>query len=114
MDSPSQPARKVPLRRRWHVPGGHMLLSLSLAALVAAAPQGGFVGHLPEGVPGLERWNKASGSAQLENGASIDYELYYDSGRADYELIRYRISGWDGGGGPPYSSNEKMQWQVHV
>lgn len=108
-------ARDVTGRRRWRFAGGHALFSAALVVLVAAAPpEGLFVRHLPEGVPDLKRWTKASGAADLSDGTRLEYELYYDPGRADYEVIRYRLSGWDGGEGGPYSANERMQWQAKL
>ena len=91
-----------------------MFTAAFVALVAAAAPAGGFVKHLPEGVPDLARWSKASGSAEVEQGTSLEYELYYDPRRANYEVIRYRLSGWNGGGEGPYSANERLQWQSQV
>ena len=90
----------------------HALFSGALVALLAASPpELTFTRELPPGVPELARWSKSSGS--VEDGASsLKYELYYDPNRANYEVIRYRITGWNGGQGPAYSSNERLQWQA--
>jgi hypothetical protein len=81
-----------------------------------AAPPGREVAHLlPPGVPDVSRWEKSSGSAEMdERKALMQYELYLNpGGSAGYEVIRYRIVGWeDGRGGPPYSSSERLQWQA--
>lgn len=93
--------------------GGHVFSSGALVVLLAAGPPGmRFVTHLPPVVPDLGQWTKASGSLELENSAgTLQYELYYSPSRSNYEVIRYRISGWSGGG-QPYSSNERLQWQA--
>ena len=70
-----------------------------------------FTTELPPGVPELDRWTKASGSAEME-GTLLQYELYYNPGRADYEVIRYRLTGRSAQDGEPYSPNERMQWQA--
>jgi hypothetical protein len=115
VNGPAPGLPRVRHRRPWRVAGGHALFTAAFVALVAsAAPAGGFVDHLPEGVPDLGRLSKASGSAELENGTSLEYELYYDTRRGNYEIIRYRVSGWDGGGEGPYSANERLQWQAQV
>jgi hypothetical protein len=87
-----------------------------LSLLLALVAQGGprslpFNNDLPAEVPPLSRWSKASGSAPLE-GAFLQYELYYQPSRADYEVIRYRLTGWSGGGSGPYSGDERLQWQA--
>lgn len=89
----------------------HILFSVTLVALLAASPPDtGFSKDLPPGVPDLGRWSKSSGS--MEDGTrSMQYELYYSPSRANYEVIRYRITGWSNGG-TAYSSNERLQWQV--
>jgi hypothetical protein len=72
-----------------------------------------FTTLMPAEMPPLSRWTKASGGAPLDNGATyLQYELYYDPGRADYEVIRYRLTGWDGDAAGPYSSDERLQWQA--
>jgi hypothetical protein len=92
---------------------GHVIFAGALVALLAASPpETGFTKVLPPGVPDLGRWSKSSGSAETEDGTSLQYELYYHANRSNYEVIRYRVTGWKGGGGPPYSSNERLQWQV--
>ena len=64
-------------------------------------------------MPDLAAFSKASGSVELEDGkGTLRYELYYKPNRSEYEVIRYRLVGWDGGGGPSYSSNERLQWQA--
>ena len=90
----------------------HALFSGVLVALAA----GGlgplpFTTELPPEVPALSRWNKASGSAEID-GTLLQYELYYNNGRAYYEVIRYRFTGAGMAGGQPYSSNERLQWQA--
>ena len=100
--------------RGWRVPHAHALFSGALVVLVAAAPANlPFARHVPPEVPDLSRLNKSSGSAEMEDGrVSLQYELYFDAGRSNYEIIRYRLTGWDGGGDGPYSSNERLQWQA--
>lgn len=116
MTRDAQPGPFLRRRSPWRLAGGHVLLSAVFVGVLAAAPPGGgFVRHLPEGVPDLARFSKASGSAEMENGSTLEYELYYQAHRGNYEIIRYRLSGWDGGGsGAPYSTNERLQWQAQV
>lgn len=104
----------VPRRARG-LAGGHVLFSGVFVVLVAASPAAQFTKHLPQGVPDLAGFSKASGSAELDNGGSLEYELYYRPDRANYEIIRYRVTGVaDGGDGRPYSPNERLQWQAQV
>lgn len=108
------PPPAAPLSR-WRLPGGHVLCATVLVSLVAAPEETRFTTELPGDVPNVSLWTKVSGSAELADGtASVQYEMYVNpAGSGGYELIRYRITGWDGGrGGPPYSSNERLQWQA--
>jgi hypothetical protein len=91
-----------------------VLFAGALVALLAASPPPAtsFTRELPPGVPDLGRWSKASGTAETEDGKALQYELFYDPHRSNYEVIRYRVTGWDGGGGPAYTSNERLQWQA--
>ena len=70
-----------------------------------------FTKELPPGVPHLSRWTKASGSEELD-GKLLQYELYFNPGRSDYEVIRYRLTGGIAADGQPYSANERLQWQA--
>ena len=115
VNPPVQLARTRRGGRRWRLSGGHVLSSCALVLLVTPPPPTPFASHLPAEVPDLGRWDKASGSAELRDGTFLEYELYFDPARAGYELIRYRLSGWDGGeDGPPYSANERLQWQAQL
>jgi hypothetical protein len=101
-------------RLRWLLPGGHVFSSVVLVALASAklaARELPFAAVLPQGVTALSRLVKASGSAELDGGATfLQYELYYEPGRANYEVIRYRLTGWHWDPAGPYSSNERLQW----
>lgn len=92
---------------------GWMFALLMMAPAAAAGGQG-FVAELPEGVPNPAGWEKVSGSAELDTGAAVSYEFYvHPHRRARYEVIRYRVEGWeDGRGGAPYRSTERLQWQA--
>jgi hypothetical protein len=85
-----------------------------LMALAAGGPRAlPFTNELPAEVPPLTRWQKASGSSPLDGGATfMQYELYYDPGRSDYEVIRYRLTGWSGDAAGPYTEHERLQWQA--
>ncbi len=98
----------------WRLAQRHALFSSALIVLLAAAPATlPFARNLPPEVPDLSRLTRSSGSAEMEEGrVSLQYELYFDPGRSNYEIIRYRLAGWDGGGDGPYSSNERLQWQA--
>ena len=88
---------------------------LVLAAAAALPVAQGFALHLPAELPDLSAWQKVSGSAALTDGsASVTYEFYVNPTRAArYDVIRYRIVGWDGGpGGSPYRPTERLQWQA--
>jgi hypothetical protein len=102
--------------RAWRLPGGHSLgIGAFVLVVAAAADTLPFASHLPDAMPDVSHWTKVSGSAELDDGtAAMQYELYVNpGGSAAYELIRWRITGWDGGrGGAPYSSDERLQWQV--
>jgi hypothetical protein len=100
--------------KRWRLAHRHAAFSAALVVLLAAAPATPpFARHLPPQLPDLSRLTRASGSAEMEEGrVSLQYELYFDPNRSNYEIIRYRLAGWDGGGDGPYSSNERLQWQA--
>jgi hypothetical protein len=103
---------KAGARLRRIFSGRHAMLSGALVVLAAGGLRPlAFTRELPPGVPELSRWNKASGSEELD-GKLLQYELYYDNGRSDYELIRYRLTGGSADDGLPYSPNERMQWQA--
>lgn len=100
--------------RRFHGPAVAAAV-LGLAAAAALPVAQGFALHLPAGLPDISRWQKVSGSAALTDGsAAVTYEFYVNPARAArYDVIRYRIVGWDGGaGGPPYRPTERLQWQA--
>jgi hypothetical protein len=88
---------------------------LLLAAAAALPLAQGFTSHLPPELPDTSGWEKVSGSAELtDRSASVTYEFYVHPQRAArYDVIRYRIVGWDGGpGGPVYRPTERLQWQA--
>jgi hypothetical protein len=114
---PASTLSRSPVPGAWlrRLPGGHSLCVGALALSVAWSGPPPFTPQLPKEMPDVSRWRKSSGSAELADGsASVQYELYVNpDGSGGYELIRWRITGWDGGrGGAPYSSNERLQWQV--
>lgn len=99
-------------RLRRILTGGHAVFSGALVALAGAGLRPlPFTTELPPGVPALSNWTKASGSAEMD-GTLLQYELFYNPGRADYEVIRYRLTGKSAEGEPPYSPNERLQWQA--
>lgn len=67
-----------------------------------------FTPHLPDGVPDVSRWEKATGSAELgEPRYLVEYELYVSPTRSGvYGLTRYRFSRV----GAAQPASEKLQW----
>lgn len=111
------PGEGKPSRRWWpRLRDAALALAVLMLAAAAALPVAqGFALHLPAGLPDTSGWQKVSGSAELtDSSASVAYEFYVNPARAArYDVIRYRIVGWDGGrGGPPYRPTERLQWHA--